>query len=343
MAVFGIRYKLILLMLLLVLLIAKAASLHAFAFSMTLQQLEYLVALDHTRQFQAAAEACFVTQPALSMQVQKLEAELGVVLFERRRRGVTPTAIGLRVLARARAALRVVAQLREEVALEKGEEVGELRLGVIPTLAPYVLPGLLGAVTATYPRLRVRIEELQTAELTARLLDHRLDIGLLSTPLDQRALREMPVLDEPFLLYLNPDHPLARTPAPPTPAALDAAELWLLQQGNCFRSQVVNLCGRPTDSARRLTYESGSLETLQHLVRQHGGYTLVPELAVLADVDHNPWLRRFAPPEPVREISLVVHHTFVRLPLLEFLRTALLAQVPARLHARAAGNRIRWQ
>ena len=327
----------------LVLLITGAAAPGAFAFPMTLQQLEYLVALGHTRQFQAAADACFVTQPALSMQVQKLEAELGVVLFERGRRGVTPTPIGLRVIERARAALRVVAQLREEVAVEKGEEVGELRLGVIPTLAPYVLPGLLGAVTAAYPRLRVRIEELQTAELTARLLDHRLDIGLLSTPLDERALRELPVIDEPFLLYLNPDHPLATAAALPTPAALNAAELWLLQQGHCFRSQVVNLCGRPNDSARRLTYESGSLETLQHLVRQHGGYTLVPELAVRAEVDRNPWLRRFAPPEPVREISLVVHHTFVRLPLLEFLRTALLAQVPARLHARAANNRIRWQ
>ena len=114
---------------------------------MTIQQLDYLIALDHSRQFQAAAEKCFVTQPALSMQVQKLEAERGVVLFERSRRGITPTAIGAKVIARAREALRVIGQLCEEVAVEKGEEIGELRLGIIPTLAPYVL---LGALTATY-------------------------------------------------------------------------------------------------------------------------------------------------------------------------------------------------
>ena len=313
---------------------------------MNLQQLEYLVALDQHRQFGLAAAACFVTQPALSMQVQKLEAELGVVLFERGRRGIVPTAVGGKVIARAREALRVIGLLREEVAVEKGEELGELRLGVIPTLAPYVLPGLLGALTVAYPGLRVRVEEVQTADLTARLLDHRLDVGLLSTPLNQRALRELPVFNEPFLLYLSPGHPLAAAPQPLTPALLDPAELWLLQQGHCFRSQVLNLCGPASATSvttRRLTYESGSIETLQQLVRQHGGYTLVPELAVRHEVENNPLIRRFAAPEPVREISLVVHHTFVRLPLLEFLRTTLLAQVPARLHADAARNKIRWQ
>ncbi len=310
---------------------------------MTIQQLEYLVALDYTRQFQAAAERCFVTQPALSMQVQKLEAELGVVLFERGRRGITPTGIGAKVIARAREALRTVGQLREEVAIEKGEEVGELRLGVIPTVAPYVLPGLLGALAPAYPGLRVRVEELPTADLTTRLLDHRLDIGLLSTPLAERALRELPVFDEPFLLELSPGHPLSTITDPLTAAALDPAELWLLQQGHCLRAQVLQVCGAAPLAQRPLTYESGSIETLRRLVRQHGGYTLVPELAVIGELDTNPLLRRFAAPEPVREISLVVHNTFVRLPLLEFLRKTLLTQVPARLHATAASNKIRWQ
>lgn len=310
---------------------------------MNLQQLEYLVALDNTGQFQLAAERCFVTQPALSMQVQKLEEELGVVLFERTRRGAVPTPTGRKVIEQARAALRAVQQLREVVSVEKGEMVGELRLGVIPTLAPYLLPLLVGELTQTYPGLRVRVEELQTEHLTERLRDHRLDVGLLVTPLDDPRLREIPVLDEPFLAYIAPTHPLYQHQML-TPADLTPEGLWLLQQGHCFRSQVLNICGTRADTdTRPLTYESGSIETLKRLVRHNHGYTLVPELAVLDEVDTNPMLRRFAAPEPVREVSLVVHQTFVRLPLLDFLRAALLRQVPARLHASAAGRKIQWK
>ena len=310
---------------------------------MNLQQLEYLVALDQTGQFQLAAEKCFVTQPALSMQVQKLEEELGVRLFERGRRGVTVTPTGRKVLEQARQALRAIQQLREVVSLEKGQMVGELRLGVIPTLAPYLLPLILGELTQTYPDLRVRVEELQTEYIVERLRDHRLDIGLLVTPLDDSLLREVPVLDEPFLAYIAPNHPLAAR-ATLTPADLTTDRLWLLQQGHCFRSQVLNICGtRAETAAAAFTYESGSIETLKQLVRHNHGYTLVPELAVLDEIDSNPMLKRFEAPEPVREVSLVVHHTFVRLPLLTFLRDALLRRVPARLHARGAGNRIRWQ
>ena len=308
---------------------------------MNLQQLTYLVALDTHRQFGLAAEKSCVSQPALSVQVQKLEEELGVLLFDRTQRGAEPTAVGAKVITQARRILREAQRLRELVQVEKGEVVGELRLGVIPTLAPYLVPRFLGGLTAAYPNLRVRIEELRSEEIMERLKGHRLDVGLLVTPLDDRQLHEVPLLEEPFLVLASENHPLAAQ-LTVRPTDLQQPGLWLMQQGHCFRNQVINLCGAasPTDT---ITYESGSIETLKELVRRQSGYTLVPELAVLAEVETNPLIKRFVAPEPVREVSLVVHHGFVRTPLLTALRDLILASVPARLHAHASGTKVRWR
>lgn len=309
---------------------------------MNLQQLTYLVALDTYRQFGLAAEKCFVTQPALSVQVQKLEEELGVLLFDRTKKGAEPTAVGIKVITQARQVLREAQHLRELVQVEKGEMVGDLRLGVIPTLAPYLVPRFLVDFTTAYPDLRVRVEELRSEELMEQLKDHRIDVGLLVTPLDDRQLRELPVLDEPFLAYVSANHPLADHDLITGPD-LKAPGLWLMEQGHCFRHQVLNLCNATTDPDAHVVYESGSIETLKELVRRHHGYTLVPELAVLDEVDVNPLVKRFVAPAPVREVSLVVHHGFVRLPLLTALRELILANVPARLHAGQAGAKVRWR
>ncbi|RYU77959.1 hydrogen peroxide-inducible genes activator [Hymenobacter persicinus] len=309
---------------------------------MTLQQLEYLVALDSHRQFVLAAEKCFVSQPTLSMQVQKLEEELGLLLFDRTSKGLQPTAAGAKVVLQARQVLREVQQLREVVQLEKGDVVGELRLGIIPTLAPYLVPLFLVELVARHPQLRVHVEELQSAQIMQRLKDHTLDVGLLVTPLDDRSLREIPVLEEPFLGYVSAGHPLYQK-AELHPADLDAEGLWLLQQGHCFRHQVLNLCNPPAPTAARpYTYESGSIETLKELVRRTHGYTLVPELSVQQELD-SPMVKRFAAPEPVREVSLVVHHGFVRLPLLHTLRDVILAKLPPQLQVGRAGQKIRWK
>ncbi|UOQ97970.1 LysR substrate-binding domain-containing protein [Hymenobacter sp. 5317J-9] len=308
---------------------------------MNLQQLTYLVALDTHRQFGLAADKSCVSQPALSVQVQKLEEELGVLLFDRGPRGAEPTAVGVKVIAQARQVLREAQLLRELVQAEKGEVVGDLRLGVIPTVAPYLVPRFLVGLTAAYPQLRVRVEELRSEEIMQQLKEHRLDVGLLVTPLDDRQLRELPLLEEPFLLLASATHPLAAQ-ATVQPADLQQPGLWLMQQGHCFRNQVLNVCG-PASSSGAVTYESGSIETLMELVRRHHGYTLVPELAVLDEVGHNPLLKRFAEPAPVREVSLVVHHGFVRTPLLTALLDLILASVPSRLHAGEAGAKVRWR
>lgn len=308
---------------------------------MTLQQLSYLVALDTHRQFGLAAEKSCVSQPALSVQVQKLEEELGVLLFDRTQRRIEPTAVGAQIIAQARRVLREAQQLREVVAAAKGEVVGELRLGVISTLAPYLVPRFLVSLTTAYPQLHVHIEELRSEEIMQRLKDYRLDVGLLVTPLDDQLLHEYPLLDEPFLLLASEDHPLAAQAAV-RPADLASPGLWLMQEGHCFRNQVLNLCGRGT-APGPVAYESGSIETLKELVRRHHGYTLVPELAVLDEVDHNPLLKRFVTPAPVREVSLVVHHSFVRTALLTALGELIRASVPERLCAGEAGEKVRWR
>ena len=308
---------------------------------MTLQQLSYLVALDTHRQFGLAAEKSYVSQPALSVQVQKLEEELGVLLFDRTQRRIEPTAVGAQIIAQARRVLREAQQLREVVAAAKGEVVGELRLGVISTLAPYLVPRFLVSLTTAYPQLHVHIEELRSEEIMQRLKDYRLDVGLLVTPLDDPLLHEYPLLDEPFLLLASETHPLAAQAAV-RPADLASPGLWLMQEGHCFRNQVLNLCGRST-APGPVAYESGSIETLKELVRRHHGYTLVPELAVLDEVDHNPLLKRFVAPAPVREVSLVVHHSFVRTALLTALSELIRASVPERLRAGEVGEKVRWR
>ena len=309
---------------------------------MNLQQLTYLVALDTYRQFGVAAEKSHVTQPALSVQIQKLEEELGILLFDRTKKGAEPTVLGVKVIEQARRVLREAQQLRELVQVEKGEMVGELRLGIIPTLAPYLVPRFLVPFTAAYPLLRIHVEELRSEEIIQQLRDHRLDVGLLVTPLDDRHLRELPVLEEPFLAFVAASHPLAGR-ATVRPADLHQPGLWLMQQGHCFRQQVLNLCELTTDPAAHLTYESGSIETLKELVRRQHGYTVVPELAVLDEAGRNPLVKRFAAPEPVREVSLVVPQSFVRLPLLTALRQIILDSVPARLHAGQTGAKVRWR
>jgi LysR family hydrogen peroxide-inducible transcriptional activator len=276
------------------------------------------------------------------MQLQKLEDELGVLLFDRKKKRLEPTPVGAKVVQQARQVLREVQLLREVVQVEQGELVGEVRLGIIPTMAPYLVPLFLVALAEHNPRLQVHVEELQSEELMRRLKAHQLDVGILSTPLDDPQLREVPVLDEPFLGYVAESHPLYAH-ATLKPADISSEGLWLLQQGHCFRSQVLNICAPPPENPSTYTYESGSIETLKELVRRNHGYTLVPELSVLDETENNPMVKRFEAPEPVREVSLVVHHGFVRTRLLDQLRQLILAQVPARLHAGQANRKISWK
>ncbi|MDX2285955.1 MAG: LysR substrate-binding domain-containing protein [Bacteroidia bacterium] len=295
---------------------------------MTLQQLEYIIALDSHRHFVKASEACFVSQPNLTMQLRKLEEELGVRIFDRDKKPLQPTEIGRELITRARQILREVRQLQEFVQHEKDALEGEFKIGIIPTLAPYLLPRFLPAFLKAYPQVHLKIQELQTAQIVAQIESGMIDLGLLVTPLREPAIREIPVFYEPFLLYLPENH---RFLAQPLLLAdeLDPSEVLVLDEGHCFREQALAICRRsPGGSSIGFEYQSGSIEALKNLVRRGVGYTLVPELSVEGEPDAG-HVRRFAGPEPVREVSIAVHSSFIKEALVQHLRACIQAAVPA--------------
>ncbi|WP_210463398.1 hydrogen peroxide-inducible genes activator [Rufibacter roseolus] len=302
---------------------------------MTLTQLEYLLSVDTYRHFATAAEKCFVTQPTLSMQIQKLEEELGVQVFDRSRVPVRPTELGKEVIAQARVAVAEFKKIEELVKVQRDGITGELRIGVIPTLAPYLVPLFITSFIQKYPKVHVTIQELVTSSIVENLRLELLDVGLLVTPLHDKTIVEVPLFYEAFVGYLHPSHPLAKNETI-TAEAIDPAELWLLNDGHCFRSQVLQLCNRAKGIRNvHLDYESGSLETLKRIVETQSGMTLLPELSVQDMSDEKKaMIRPFAEPQPLREVSLVVHRSFLKKKLIEALRDEILAHVPDGLKER---------
>lgn len=299
---------------------------------MTLVQLEYLVAVDTHRHFATAAEYCFVTQPTLSMQLQKLEEEMGVQLLDRSRVPVRPTEVGKEVIAQARVVLAEAKKLQEIVSNQRQELNGELRIGIIPTLAPYLVPLFITGFLEKYPNVKVVVQELLTDEIVEKLNHELLDVGMLVTPLENKSIKEIPLFYEAFVTYINPSHPLSRAKAI-DPAKLDMEALWVLNEGHCFRSQVLNICNRgghvPADGKGHLDYKSGSLETLKRIVETQHGLTLLPELSVLElPEEKRRMVHLFKEPQPQREVSLVVHRSFLKRKMIEALRKEIIASIP---------------
>ncbi|MDX5418644.1 MAG: LysR substrate-binding domain-containing protein [Hymenobacteraceae bacterium] len=299
---------------------------------MTLIQLEYLLAVDTHRHFATAAEHCFVTQPTLSMQLQKLEEELGVQLFDRSRVPVRPTEIGKEVIAQARIVAAESKKISEIVQNQKKELSGELRIGVIPTLAPYLIPLFVTSFMEKYPEVRLVVQELLTEEIVQKLGHELLDVGLLVTPLENKNIKELPLFYERFVTYINPSHPLAKSKSI-APEQLDMEGLWVLNEGHCFRSQVLNICNRggstASATAGHFDYKSGSLETLKRIVETQRGLTLLPELSVLdMPKDKQALVKAFQDPQPQREVSLVVHRSFLKKKLIEALQKEIIGTIP---------------
>jgi LysR family transcriptional regulator, hydrogen peroxide-inducible genes activator len=292
---------------------------------MNLQQLEYIVALDIHRNHVRAATHCHVTQPTLSMMVKKLEEELGVKIFDKNQ-PLKPTPAGEMIIQRARQILQEVKNLREFVSNEKDSMAGEYRLGVIPTLAPYLLPRFLNQFLEGYPGLSFTVTELQTDEIVKQLKTNMLDLAILVTPLDDKDIREIPVFYEPILLYTAGNLKYYKADRIDL-KTLTQDNLLLLEEGHCFRGQVMNLCSTTKGKKlhHQLNYQSGSFETLKAMVDNNYGYTLIPELAVNVKSKH---VKHFMSPEPVREVSLAVHQGFVKETLLTKLREAILKSIP---------------
>lgn len=309
---------------------------------MTLQQLEYIVSLDTHRHFVTAAESCFVTQPTLTMQVKKLEDEIGVLIFDRKKQPLEPTKAGERIINQSRQILRSTYQLKEMVTSEQGSMEGAFRIGVIPTIAPYLIPLFIGNFVKKHPKTRLIIEELKTDTIISHLRNDKIDIGIAATPIDEQHIREVPMFDEPFRVYTSEKHHLhGRKEVTPRDVE-NANDLWLLNQGHCFRNQVLNICksNKSNSEGRNLVYESGSIETIKRLIDTNGGFTLIPELSARAN-DLNVVL--FKDPQPVREVSLLVHSGFTKELLIENLRKEILNHLPASITKSKKYKRIKWR
>lgn len=293
---------------------------------MTLQQMEYIVAVDRYRHFAKAAESCGVSQSTLSSLVQKLELELDVTIFDRSSHPAKPTAVGEEIISRAKTLLFNAAQVKELVATRKGESVGKLSIGITSTVAPYLLPKMLKYLSANHPDLHLRVEEARVSTIIRQLELGEIDIAILATPLNNSELLEIPVYKERLMAYVAPCEPIYNDTELPT-KHLPAESVWVLREGYCPNRGVFPFCNSTT--GLHTAYEAGSVETLVRIVDENGGYAIIPELHVpLLRKCQQANVRTLTNPEPVREIAFVVHRNFVRERMLNLLADAIRTIIP---------------
>ncbi len=313
---------------------------------MTLVQLEYIIAVARYGQFSIAAEKCFVTQPTLSMQIQKLEDELDVLIFDRSQQPITPTLLGKKIIEQAQQALFSAQRIKDTIKEERNLISGDLNIGIIPTIASYLLPLFFPPFIRHYPHLKLHIDELLTDQVVERLQSGDLDVGIISTPLNEKGIREIPLYYEPFVVYAAPSHALfAKEKIESADVSLD--DMWLLTDGHCFRSHAINLCGIDNQNIQSLAmeYKTGSLESLLRIIiQQQEGYTLLPYLATL-DLDDRKraLIRYFADPVPTREIALVVRDSFCKDKVIELLKNEIITNLPAELNSEESGMLVNWK
>ncbi len=310
----------------------------------TLLQLEYIVAIDTYRHFVTAAEKCFVTQPTLSMQIKKLEEQLGVIIFDRSKQPIIPTEIGKKIIEQARIVISENEKILEIIKESENKFEGELTIGIIPSLAPYLLPLFIGNLTSNYPLLNVTIIELLSEEIITRLKNDTIDVGLLVTPLNEPGIIEKSIFYEKMLLYTNKNHDLALKDNIKT-KDLTENGLWLLGKGHCFRSQVINLCSiqNQTEKDARFHFESGSLETIKRIIETEGGYTLLPELAIEKTIPKNIDVRNFKNENPVREVGIVYSRNQVKKRILNILVESIRNSVPTEMLDPKRGEIVEWR
>ena len=295
---------------------------------MTLQQLEYVVAVNRLRQFAKAAAYCGVTQPTLSATIQKLEAELGVRLFDRTAGRVIPTAIGEAVAERAEKTLAMARGIRDLVANEKQKVSGRFRLGILPTIAPYLLPRFLPQLCATHPEMELRVVEMKTSDICRAVRQGDLDAAILVRLDGMEEFSLQTLFYEQFMAYVSRTdklftHERIRT------SDLNDEYLWLLDEGHCFRDQLVKFCHLKAAQSSQNTYSLGSIETFMRMVEGGKGITFIPQLALEQfSSQQREMVRPFAIPVPTREVVLMTRNDFVRDAVSRLLCQSVRAAVP---------------
>lgn len=292
---------------------------------MTIIQLEYLLAVANCGSFSAAAEKCFVTQPSLSMQIKNLEEELGIVLLDRTRKPVVPTNAGEAVLRQARETVKAFEAIREIVANLKNDVSGTLRLGIIPTIAPYLLHRLIPDFTKKYPKVDLMIREMKSRDIIHALRHDMLDAAIMSGGTIPDDIQEADLFNDRFFVYVSPDHPL-RQRNNIRIEDIDPRRMLLLSEGNCLRDQILELCLPRKNTTRQYAFDCDSIETLMRIVDSTpNSFTVIPEMVTeFIDEPHRSQLKTLAKGAVSRKISIAVRRTYAKSSLIAALKESIL-------------------
>jgi LysR family transcriptional regulator, hydrogen peroxide-inducible genes activator len=293
---------------------------------MTISQLKYVLAVAEHKNFTLAAEKCFVTQPTLSMQIQKVEDELSILIFDRSKKPIQLTDIGQKIVTQAKNIVNEADRIQDIVEQQKGFIGGEFRLGIIPTVMPTLLPMFLNNFIKKYPKVRLIIEELNTEDIITKLQNGHLDAAIAATPLLEPKIKEIVLYYEPFVAYIPENHNLY-TNSEIEINDLNLDEILLLQDGHCFRNGILNLCKNENhNEINHFKIESGSFETLVKLADEGLGITLLPYLHTLDLTEKAKLkLKHFKDPKPSREVSLIYPKNELKIQIIDALRNTIAA------------------
>ncbi|MCQ2975922.1 MAG: hydrogen peroxide-inducible genes activator [Bacteroidales bacterium] len=296
---------------------------------MTLQQMEYILAVDKYRHFVKASEYCKVTQSTLSMMIKKMEEELDTIIFDRNSHPIKPTEAGEKIISQIKIILYNTQQLKEITKSERMQAFGDINIGVIPTVAPYIIPQFFVLMQKNSPNIHPHVFELQTSQIIEKLKLAELDMAILATPLMIDELLEIPLYYEKFVFYVSPNEQIYNCKEINS-KELPSKHLWMLKEGHCLRNQVLNLCEKVSDYDA--IYEAGSIDTLVKIVDANGGYTVIPELHVdLLQKNQQKNIRPLVNPAPVREISLVVRKDYVKERILNEIASNIKQIIPEQM------------
>ena len=310
----------------------------------TLTQLEYIVAVDTHRHFATAADSCFITQPTLSMQIKKLEEFLDITIFDRSKQPIIPTDVGIQIIEQARIILGESKKIDEIVKNHRDTVEGSLKIGIIPTLAPFLLPMFIGDYIRNYPDVKVEVEEMVSDDIVSALKKDLLDVGVFVTPLKDDKIKEVPLFYEEMMIYANKDHEILKQEVIEV-KDIATSEIWMLGDGHCFRNQVINLCEMHSMQHQELPFEfeSNSLETLMKIIDREGGFTLIPELATqYMSAEKLKQVKSFTNLHPLREVSLVYSRHYSKNKLLNLLGEHIKKMIPTAYLDKNRGTIVEW-
>ncbi len=293
---------------------------------MTIQQMEYIVAVNKYRHFVTASEKCGVTQPTLSTMIQRLEEELEVKIFDRNKHPVEPTEIGLRIIKQAEQSLVEIKRIKEIVINETHSLEGDLNIGIIPTLSSYIVPDFIFNFIKEYENINLTISEMRTKTLIDEINKGNIDVMIAATPLNEDDLLEIPIYYEHFVAYFSKNN--NKKDIPLSADNMPQEDIWVLQEGHCMRNQTFNFCQNFTNYIK--TYEAGSIDTLIRIVDKNGGYSVIPELHTkFLNSEQLQNIRKIDNPPALREVSLVIRKDFLKEKMINAVAETIKKIVPA--------------